>query len=66
MLIYFMILSNVLIFSMYVFQSQLCPALPQQDGVDVNLDMIYFENELDRCHVEVQHGVTTGLCRFDT
>ncbi len=36
----------------HVYESQLYPVLPQQDGVDVNLNMICFEPEIDRCHVE--------------
>ncbi len=54
MLIYFMILSNVSILFMYVYESQLCPVLYGQDDVDVNLDTIYFENEFDSCHLGVK------------
>ncbi len=56
-LVFFMVLEHVLRFSMHVYESQRSPVLPQQDGVDVNLNVICLENEIDHCHLEVQQLV---------
>ncbi len=61
---YFMMLRRISIFFIYVYGSQQLLGLDGKDYVDVNLDVIYFEKEFDRCHIEVQKVLFTRFCRF--
>ena len=61
MMNFFMILTNFPIFFVCVWISQLIPILYDRDDVDVNLNIIYFENEINLCHVEVQNLILAEL-----
>ncbi len=50
----FMILTNITICFMCVKISQLIPILYDRDDDDANFDIIYFDGEIDLCHLEVQ------------
>ncbi len=63
-ILYFMALINGNIWCIYVEESDMFFLLPQQRGLDVNLDMIDLEKYSNNFRAEVHHAVTNQFCRF--